>query len=228
MSKEAPVYSSNLQRLEQRARGAGNWLLDLVFPPVCGICGRVDFRLCDGCALALSDLPIEIEGRQVDNLDAVCATGRHQGLLQNAVQAFKYDGVTELGGTLAARLVTGLHGQSWAIDLILPVPLFPNRQAERGYNQSYLLSQPLSRASGILCRTDCLARIRDTEQQAQLSGAERALNVRDAFVASEDVSGLSLLLVDDVVTTGSTLSQCAATLRQKSAKAVYAITVSHS
>ena len=82
-------------------------------------------------------------------------------------------------------------------------------------------------ATGIRCRHDYLARVRATSQQAQLSGAERLSNVKDAFVASDDVKGLSVLLIDDVVTTGSTLGACASALRERGAGPIYGIAVSH-
>ena len=228
MSMISAMNSRDAHRLERRAEEAANWLIDLVFPPCCGHCGRVDYRFCDRCLHELSQVPLDIAKRTSENLDGLCATGRHRGVLQDALQAFKYEGATQLSGLLAARLSTALRRQHWQIDLIAPVPLFTDRLQERGYNQSQLLSWLVANTLGINCRTDLLARIRGTLQQARLSQAERHLNVKDAFAASGQVNGLSVLLIDDVVTTGSTLRECAAALRAKGASAVFAIAVSHS
>ena len=230
LSVDARSVASRMERLERGATRAANWLLDLIFPPTCGHCGRVDFRFCPGCLRALEQLAVTVSTRARDaapELDAMTATGKHQAILQHAVQAFKYDGARDLAKPLAMRLVTALRQTSWQFDAIVPVPLFADREAERGYNQSTLLSQQMVAATGVRSRLECLRRVRNTDQQALLSQADRRENVRDAFVASEDVSGLSILLVDDVITTGSTLLECAIALRVKGAVAVYAIAVSH-
>lgn len=230
MSTQAMAISGAMHWLERSVARAANWLLDLVFPPACGNCGRVDFRFCASCLHELEQVPVEVSaGRsQVPNeLDALIASGPHQGILRNAVQAFKYDGARELALTLAARLVKPLRSVEWQIDAVVPVPLFADREAERGYNQSALLSQQVALAMGVAPRADYLRRTRETRQQARLSQAEQQLNVRDAFEASNDVEGLSILLVDDVVTTGSTFRECAAALRAKRVGKVYGIAVSH-
>ena len=164
---------------------------------------------------------------EVEELDAQLATGAHRGLLQNAVQAFKYHGATELSESLAARLLEVLQEWNWQIDVIVPVPLFADRETERGYNQSALLSGHVVSALGIPSRAESLKRVRNTNQQALLSQADRHENVRNAFEANEAVKDLSILLVDDVITTGSTLRECAIALRAKGAGRVYGIAVSH-
>lgn len=213
--------------LERSVASVISWLQDLIFPPSCGNCGRVDFRFCAACLRELDLLPLEYHSEKLEDLDAVFATGKHRHILQNAVQAFKYEGATELAAPLAARLASALRQSKCQIDLIVPVPLFANREAERGYNQAALLAQHLSAAMGILYGADSLQRVRETSQQALLTQEERQSNVKDAFEASEAVKGLAVMLVDDVVTTGSTLRECAIALIEKRAGAVYGIAVSH-
>lgn len=216
--------------IEQRAAAIANWLLDLIFPPVCGNCGRVDFRFCDACFHELENAAVRATAGAWDVasvLDGLIATGAHRGVLQNAVQAFKYDGARELDALLAHRLVIALRTTGWQVGAVVPVPLFEDREADRGYNQSALLSRHVAAATGIRSRAGCVRRVRNTNQQALLSGADRRENVRDAFEATEDARGLSILLIDDVITTGSTLRECAIALRDKGAIAVYGIAVSH-
>ena len=224
---ESTTYESIGQRLDQSVAGAISWLQDLVFPPSCGNCGRVDFRFCAGCWRELDLLPIERHSEALENLDAVFATGKHRQVLRNAVRTFKYDGATELAAPLAARLAIALRQLNRQIDVIVPVPLFADREAERGYNQAALLAQHLSAALGVFYSADFLKRVRETDQQALLTQEERQSNVRDAFEASEAVKGRVVLLVDDVVTTGSTLRESASALKDKGAGAVYGIAVSH-
>ena len=227
MSISMRTSSGSASWVEQRATEAARWLLDFVFPPCCGHCGKVDQRFCGACLHELSRVPLQVAQKTNEHLDDLCATGPHEGVLQNALQAFKYEGATLLSEPLASRLTEALRGRAWVIDRIVPVPLHPERLWERGYNQSQLLSQQVARDLRLTCVADCLWRARHTQQQTRLSEEERRRNVRDAFEASEDVRGLSILLVDDVLTTGSTLGECAAALKAKGADAVYGIAVSH-
>ncbi len=202
-----------------------DWLVDLIFPPTCGGCHRVDFRWCDVCLDHLQKIPVAFENRPQRGMAGVCATGLHDGMLKRAVQAFKYHGAIELAEPLAKRLVTILERQKWELDIIIPVPLSAARLAERGYNQANLLSQQVARHMGIPCQPDCLQRTRDTSQQTLLNARQRVENVKDAFSAAGDVANRSILLIDDVVTTGSTLNACADALRSAGVAAVYAIAV---
>ncbi len=213
--------------LVERMPGLTAWLKDLVFPPTCGGCGRVDYQFCAVCAEKLALLPVEYREHHVETVDAVFATGRHAGILADAIRAFKYAGAPQLAEPLAARLDALLTRQLLSVDVLVPVPLSGQRLVERGYNQSELLAKRLSEARGISCNPSLLRRVRHTEKQAQLSGVERNQNVEGAF-AADGAHGLSVLLIDDVVTTGSTLRECASALRNKGATAVYAIAVSAS
>lgn len=229
MLTNAASSDSHFQRLELRAVRAAEWLQDLVFPPSCGHCGRVDYRFCPDCLHELEQVPVALARKPVEELDELYGTGAHCGVLQNAVQAFKYDGARDLAMPLADRLVEALPIPNLSIHAVAPVPLFADREAERGYNQSDLLCWELAMRTGIPARPGILKRVRETVKQAQLSKAqERRENVRDAFAASAYANGLSVLLVDDVATTGSTLSECAKALRKQGAERVYGIAVSHS
>ena len=218
-----------MQRLERFAEFAAIWLQDLIFPASCGNCGRVDYRFCASCChqLERTEVAPSRGTRQTPNeLDALIATGEHRGILRNAVLAFKYDGARDLALPLANRLVVALRSVDWRIDFVAPVPLSAEGEADRGYNQSALLSQHVIAATGLAARADAIRRIRMTNRQARLCAQERRINVRNAFCARQNVSGLSVLLIDDVVTTGSTLNECARALRAKGAATVYGITIS--
>ncbi len=227
MAQQTASTTSTLSKLEVFAAYVNDWLIDLVFPPRCGHCGRVDYRFCANCRCQLDSLPLQSATSRPDSLDEVRATGAQRGILESAVKSFKYHDATELSEPLAARMVACLYQQKWQIDAIVPVPLHTGREFERGYNQSNLLSLQVTQATGIPCESAWLRRIRGTTQQAQLAASERRQNVAGAFQASADVAGQSILLVDDVITTGSTLSACAEALRERKAKMVYGIALSH-
>ena len=110
--------------------------------------------------------------------------------------------------------------------IIIPVPLHPLREKERGYNQAELLAREISLATGLPMRTDLLCRIRQTGVLAKMTRDERMTVMRRAFAVADtaEVRGKSILLVDDVFTTGATVHACAAALYQAGAKAVYAVT----
>ncbi|MDE2819378.1 MAG: ComF family protein [Chloroflexota bacterium] len=204
----------------------GNWLVDLVFPPVCS-CGRVDYHFCAGCLQELQHFPLEPRITSRQPLNGLASTGIYDGILGQAIRAFKYNGVTSLDKHLAARLQRVYEQTHWSIDLIIPVPLAEKRLDERGYNQSEMLGACMSDVCGIPCRSDFIRRIRETDQQARLSGEQRMANVRDAFEAADAVKSLAILLIDDVVTTGSTLNECARALKREGARAVYGLTVGY-
>ncbi len=227
MSPEATRVESIVSQFEQFSGQAAQWLFNLVFPPSCENCGRVDHRFCEPCRHELISHPLEIFHKNEELFDGLCATGEQSGVLENAVKAFKYHGATSLSDYLGARLAEALSAQEWKVDAIVPVPLHADRQLERGYNQSNLLSEYVALALNICCQPDWLTRIRGTSQQARLSSNERRQNVKGAFHASAAVEGQSILLIDDVVTTGATLTECAAALRASQAHAVYGIAVSH-
>lgn len=154
-------------------------------------------------------------------LNKVFVTGLHEDVLRKAVQAFKYDGAVVLADALARRMIRTLALEDLQVDAILPVPLHADRQAERGYNQAELLCNIVAAELDLSCEPSLLQRVRNTKQQAQLTSAERESNVKGAFEAVGNVRGRALLLVDDVVTTGATLSDCARALRDAGAAAVF-------
>ena len=110
----------------------------------------------------------------------------------------------------------------WTFEAIIPVPLHKRRLRRRGYNQSALLAEALSERIGVPVREELIRRTRNTKTQTSLNARRRARNLRGAFAASPEAKGMRLLLIDDVRTTGATLSECARALREAGAAAVYA------
>lgn len=150
----------------------------------------------------------------------------YQGPLRKAIHGLKYHRNLALGDYFAPALIQVLAAQNWNIDLIVPVPLSPNRRRQRGYNQAEILAFPLALAIHKPLISRALIKQRETPSQVGRSANERQENVKDAFFAHPRfVSGRSILLVDDVVTTGATMSACAEALLNAGAHSVYGLTL---
>jgi len=200
--------------------------ITLIQPPVCHHCGVPLDPLAKGpdkCLECLHSLSSPITWAR--------SAGLYEGPLRQAILAFKFLGRRALTVPLADLLVgllkNGLHGVHAAFDLACPVPLHPQRQKERGFNQSELIARYFCQQTGIRLETGLLQRTRPTIPQVMLPPGQRARNVRGAFSLSPQASakGARILLIDDLYTTGSTLKECARVLRKGAAAEVYVITL---
>jgi ComF family protein len=183
-------------------------LFDLLAPPECAGCAlptEVN-GFCQACAPLIEPAPLQPPARSAA---AVC----YQGPIADAIRRFKYAGRSDLVASLAPLLVESALQYSAHIDAVVPMPLHSSRLRERGWNPSALLAKPVARALGVPMRTDWLRRKRATQPQAGLPARARVENVRGAFEARTQRAG-RVLLIDDVRTTGATLSEAARCLTQ--------------
>jgi len=149
-----------------------------------------------------------------------------EGPIRRALHTLKYRRNVALGDALAQYLVEYVNVLDWSVDLVVPVPLGRRRMNERGYNQVGLVASPLAALQGWRYSPQVLARVRETRSQVGLSAAERRENVSGAFCANAALaSEKTILLMDDVATTGATLVSCAEALLKAGAQTVYALTL---
>jgi ComF family protein len=150
----------------------------------------------------------------------------YQGPVRLAIHQLKYRGRKDQAAVLADMMVRVWEREQPDPQMALPIPLHRKRHQERGFNQSAWLTREFAQQVGIPVQLDGLARIRATAPQVGLSGHERQDNVKDAFQANAQiVRGKSVLLIDDVCTTGSTLKSAAAALHGAGAVRIWAYTV---
>ena len=132
------------------------------------------------------------------------------------VNDYKFHDAQHLTGDFAAALETAFRRKhdAAAVDMVVPVPLHPRRLSKRGYNQSGLLANAFAKRIGRLCDETSLVRIRDTEHQSRSSGEERRENLKGAFRVADPsrMRGRTVVLVDDVMTTGATIDECSSAL----------------
>ena len=216
-----------------RAAGAA---LDLAFPAVCSGCGREGEPLCGACRAAL-DARLELPGGTPIGLPADLPAPLLQldwcapfaGPVRHALHDLKYAGERRLARPLGDAVARRWRRVGIGAELVVPVPVHADRERHRGYDQAALIAAVVATGLDLpIART--LVRGRATIAQFELGRDQRAANVADAFrirdaAAASTIRGRWVLLVDDVVTTGSTLAACAAALERAGAKAVSAVTV---
>ncbi len=225
--------------------------VSLLYPATCTICGkslRAGKYLCDVCDTKVPRIVAPFCGRcsepfegsitgaftcancahRTIYFDAAVAAYRGRGIVREIIHEFKYARQMHLRHLVARWLRAALDDErvrDVSFDLIVPVPLHPARQRERGFNQATLLAELLSADISLPSRP-VLERIRYTTTQTALDRSERMENLHNAFRLRKNanVRGLRVLLIDDVLTTGSTLSECARVLKRAGAISVHAAT----
>ena len=225
--------------------------VSLLYPATCTVCGkhvRAGEYLCGGCEAKIVCIvppfcgtcsePFEGSiniafscancSHRTIYFDAAVAAYRGRGIVRDVIHEFKYNRQIHLRHLVARWLLAALDDErlrDYQFDVMVPVPLHPTRQRERGFNQASLLAELLSAHTSIPSKP-LLKRIRYTTTQTALDRSERMENLHNAFRLRKnaDVRGLRVLLIDDVLTTGSTLSECARVLKRAGAISIHAAT----
>lgn len=197
--------------------------LEVIRPPFCRLCGDPIAGAACGdftCSACLAHTPA---------FDQARSAARYQGVLQAALQDFKYNGATWLSRDFGMFLLAchATHYANLELDAILYVPLYPAKERDRSYNQSGLLARELSAQLRGPPVKELLIKLRPTRSQTHLTAAERRANVRGAFTLKKEsaAAGGRFLLIDDVMTTGATVHECARMLKQAGAARVYVLTL---
>lgn len=206
-------------------RPIGAALLDVLYPPRCLVCDDYADSFCDACRARIR--PVE-ENLAPAGLAGVVCVGYHEEALRQAVLNLKFRRERGLARPLAELMAAELRRRmdEWRPDLLIPVPMHWLRVWERGFNHTQALAAEVSRAAGIPA-LEALRRTRPAPPQVGLHADERRRNLSGVFamVNAVSVAGRRVVVLDDVRTTGSTLSECAGTLRKAGAAEVFGLTI---
>ena len=244
-----------LSKVKDFLRELKDDILDLVYPQNCTICqkhlGGEEKDVCENCWKTLASLSapfcpycksfLEDNHTLAEHLCpylskpedrkilAVRSLGTFDDHYKKLIHRFKYDRKIPLGKRLAQGLgkVVAQDEDFESCDLIIPVPLHRARHRERGFNQSEILAEGVSQAINLPLVKETLKRKKNTKDQTYLNAQQRAENVSDAFVVTrpEKINERDVILVEDVITTGATLNECARMLEMAGAKRILAVTL---
>ena len=223
-------------------------VLNVLYPKCCPMCHRIlkksSLLICRECAekiIPVSGSRCFLCGKPVREDQEYCAgcSGRQRSFDQGkgiffydermkaSILRYKYDGRRQYGDFYAKAMYIYAQKEivTWKPDVIVPVPLYPRKKRMRGFNQAEDLAVKLSRYTNIPADTEMLKKVKDTKSQKKINEKERRKNLKGAFKASCRVKGKKILVVDDVYTTGSTMDEAAASLKEAGAEKVYFLTV---
>lgn len=209
-------------------------ILDIIFPPVCGVCGRIDQNsLCKKCELQLkSQAVFGIDNYKKDYskyFDNHFYIFLYSGIIRSILLNYKFNDNAYLYKTFTNFL---FKNQKFVenikrYDIIVPVPLSKKREKTRGYNQSELIAKHISYITKIRMDKKCLKKVKNIVAQSTLNKEERQNNIAGAYVInkSKNIQNKNILIVDDIYTTGSTANECSKTLKKAGAKNIGVLTI---
>ena len=222
-------------------RGGCRWLFQQLFPPACPLCKKtfpagwaepfcgscsagflvLPSARCSCCALpfAAADSSSHLCGRCLQSppgFSRVHVLGRYEKSLRDAIHQFKFNNQVSLDKPLG-QLLADVIPEDEHFDQIVPVPLSSRRLRQRSYNQALLLARELGKRLRVPVANGLLVKTVETVPQHDLSASERQRNLRGVIYAKQRCSGEKILLLDDVMTTGSTLRACSEELKRSGA-----------
>jgi len=217
-----------------------NTLLNIIYPVTCGGCGQLGKVLCNECIKTFRIIDEEnscpvcgrwvgkktICGECIEN-DRGFIEGRYgfsfEGNLREAIHAFKFQGRKDVGKALVSLLEDKIKGLDCVCDVIIPIPITNKRLKERGFNQSFIISEIVSKIINKPVYHSILIKKLETIDQYKLNRDERKKNIKGAFTVKngEKIKGKGILLVDDLFTTGATVKEASLTLKRSGVERLY-------
>ena len=211
----------------------GNAFISLFFPNQCLVCKGGDFHssdpICPDCLQQMDPLPIENRVKELtvnNGIDMALAGWDFGDELRTAIHSLKYEERARIGSFLGKVLGERLHLKTiQELDYLIPVPLHPVKFRDRGFNQAEWIAIGVGKAIQKPVQTGLMKRMKYTISQTTLNREERLNNMKQAFRITKDVTDKKIGIVDDVLTTGSTISSMASVLKDAGARTIVALTV---
>ena len=206
-------------------------LLDLLYPPRCMLChcflAKNENNICRSCRVSLPLLEEKDRGIVLKGIPRCTSLFHYEGDIRQAILRYKFHGLSFYSHEFAALMADNLSDEELACDEITWVPLSRERKRTRGYDQAQLIAEELSTRRGIPCRCLLEKQKNTSPQSGSRSREERKANIRNAYRIKNgiDIRGKTVLLTDDIVTTGATLEECAVVLSAAGAACVKAVTI---
>lgn len=206
-------------------------ILDFIYPPVCGICGKIDQNyLCKKCQKILeSQAKFEIIKDYNQKFNNHLYIFKYEGIIRKTILNYKFNEKSYLYLTFVNFL---LKNEKFfeilkSYDTIIPVPISKERKKERGYNQSELLAKELAEKLSIECIKNCLIKNKNIIEQSKLTRIERKKNIQGVYILKnkEKLINKKILLIDDIYTTGSTINECCKNLEPANPKKIDVLTI---
>ena len=206
-------------------------LLELVYPNVCGFCNKIcKNELCNKCKMKIIqhqiDIVIKPENKYFKELISIL---KYEGIIRDKILQYKFEDKAYIYKTFAKIVLKNkkVCGLLKKYDIIIPVPIHKKRKLQRGYNQTQLIAKEISKNIDIKLCNNVLVKKKNTIAQSKLNKNKRKQNIKGAFKALnvQNIQGKSVLLFDDIYTTGSTANECSKILKEAGAKTVGVLTI---
>lgn len=207
-------------------------VLDLLYPPVCGICGKIDQKeLCPKCAIKLRNLEkARLYAYPHTHFEKHFYLFPYEGIIREKLIQYKFQGKSYLS-TFFAKILQNHEKMSRLLekyDIIIPVPMYSKKEKLRGYNQTALIAKEIAKAyQNLIYDGKSLQKIKDTKMQSSLNKKQRKNNIKNAYnvINQQKIKDKKIVLLDDIYTTGATANECSKMLKQEGAKEILVVTI---
>ena len=206
-------------------------LLDIIYPPVCGICDKINKKsLCKKCEIKIKPYQInEIEKIKNKSFDYQIKILKYENIIRDKIINYKFNEKAYLYKTFAKIILKNkkIYGFLKKYDIIMCVPMHIKKKMLRGYNQSELIAKELAKKLQIEKQFNNLVKIKDTKKQSTLTKEQRKTNLKNAFQIKnlEKVKNKKVILFDDIYTTGSTVEECSKVLKRVGVSSIAVVTL---
>ncbi len=207
-------------------------MIQTVYPPVCGICGKFNKNyLCKKCENLLkseSEFKIEIVKSECISFDHLYIF-RYEGIIRKMLLDYKFNNKSYLFRSISNFILSNKEfcNMLKSYNTIIPVPISKQRMKDRGYNQSYLISNEIANKLNIECNNNSLLKVKNNIEQSKLSKEERQKNTKNAYILRnvKNLENKKIILFDDIYTTGNTAMECYKTLIKSNIEKISVFTI---